>query len=554
MRLPRIIPALVALCVAVAPLCGAESDTALERAREQRRAGNLKAAGEVLQEAVRKRSGAEASLGPLYRELGDILLQQGQGQAAAGAFESALAHGSDTGVVRYQAGLAYRLAGDQPKAAEHLGRAIELGFRNTSALLHLAGASLASGRYSAGLRSARDLLASRPRSPDILLRLGRELFNYFFYADALKAFAAALALAPASYEARFFAALANYLLNRHEETIRLLEPLAAGARSAEASSLLASALARQDRMSEAETLLMEAIERDPASPHPYLNLAFALLEQDRIEEAERWLDAFRNLGPGTSPKVFYLVQRNACATVAERLDPTAPLKRTDPERGQAYYELALGLAARHHHGTAVEALRLARRYEGNTPRTLQALAVSCLHLDPHGIAAVRLLEGLLALQPDRPEALHLLGRAQLRQGRIDEALAAHRAAARAKPGDSVFLTELGRALAEAPGPQNWEAAIETLAEAAALDPGSALAYYELGKLLASRNRFPEALRALEAAIATEPAFPNAYYALGQVHSRTGSRDEARRYFALFEEKRAAAQARTPVGAGFASGP
>lgn len=554
MRLRQIVPALVAVCVAVAPLGGAEADTALERAREQRRAGDLKAAAELLQAAVRARPGVEASLGPLYRELGDVLLQQGQSKPAADAFEAALAHGSDTGVVRYQAGLAYRLAGDQPKAAEHLGRGIELGFRTTGALLHFAGASLASGRYSAGLRSARDLLASRPRSPDILLRLGRELFNYFFYADALEAFESALALAPSSYEARFFAALASYLLNRPEETVRLLEPLAAGARSAESSSLLASALARQDRMREAETLLTEAIERDPASPHPYLNLAFALLEQDRTEEAERWLDAFRNLGPGASPKIFYLVQRNACATVAERLGEAVGLKRTDPERGQAYYELARGLATRHHHSTAVEALRLARQYEGNTPRTLQALAVSCLHLDPHGAAAVSLLESLLELEPDRAEALHLLGRAQLRQGRIDEALAAHRAAASAMPGNSVFLTELGRAFAEAPGPQNREAAIETLAEAAELDPGNALAHYELGKLLASRNRFSEALRALQAAVATEPAFPNAYYALGQVHSRTGHREQAQRYFALFQEKRAAEQARTPVAAGFASGP
>ena len=533
-----------------------ESDgalAALEQARAARLEGNLEAAADVLEQILGGPSTlTAASSSALHKELGDIRLLQGRGGAAASQFEAALMARPDQAAVHYQAGIAYRAAGREFKAASHLQRGVELGFRTTSALLHLSGAQFGSGRFSAGLRVSRELLDSGIKSSKVFLQLGRQLFTYLFYRDALRAFEAALALEPESYEARLFLALTNHLLNRHQEVERLLASPAEQVATAESAVLLASALARLGRIPEAKALLAEMIETYPESPHAYLNLALVLLEEGLTDEAEERLEALRILDAGDSPKVFYEVRRNSCSALAERLRNEEGTGERYPDRADAYFEMALSLASRHHHGTAVEVLRLARRYEGNSPRTLQALAHSCLHLEPHGAAPVRMLEELLSLEHGNGEAHHLLGRAHLRQGRVEAAIASHRAAVAIAPNNPDFLTELGRALSAVDDDSTRAAAIEAFSKASEAGSGNAVARYELGKLLAGQGNLAEARRVLEEAVEAEPEFHNAYYALGQLHIRAGDRERARQLLELFREKKAAAEARSRIAAGFAN--
>ena len=499
-----------------------------------------------------RRALRDAPSSALHKELGEIRLLQGQGSAAASQFEAALRAQPDQAAVHYQAGIAYRAAGHDPEAASHLRRAVELGFRTTSALLHLSGAQFGSGRFSSGLRISRELLDSGLKSSKVFLQLGRQLFTYLFYRDALRAFETALAIEPASYEARFFLALTNYLLNRHQKAALLLATPPGQVPIAESAVLLASALARLDRIPEAKALLVDMIDTYPASPHAYLNLSLVLLDEGLADEAEERLEALRILDAGDSPKVFYEVRRNSCSAIADRLQSEERTLGREPDRADAYFEMARSLASRHHHGTAVEVLRLARRYEGNSPRTLQALAYSCLHLEPHGAAAIRMLEELLILDRGRGEAHHLLGRAHLRQGRVEAAIASHRAAVAIAPNSTEFLTELGRALRAVDDDRSRAAAIEAFSEASEAGPGNAVARYELGKLLVEQGKLIEARRVLEEAVEAEPEFHNAYYALGQLLIRAGQTDRAREFLGLFREKKAAADARTTVAAGFAS--
>ena len=548
--------AMVALVASVSLFAGDldEGADALEHARAQRLAGNLQSAAEVLERILGERTSlTPASSSALHKELGEIRLLQGRSGAAASQFEEALKARPGQAAVHYQAGIAYRGAANHSKAAEHLDRAVALGFRTTSALLHLAGAHFATGRFSAGLRISRELLDSGLQSSRVLLQLGRQMFRYLFYRDALRAFEAAFSLEPGSYEVRFFLALTNSLVNRHQEVERLLAPLGEEVATAESVSLLASALAQQDRMAEAKALFQDMIETHPASPHAYLNLSLVLLEQGLADDAEKYLDALRVLDTGESPKVFYIVRRNSCTTIADQLGSKDQPSVRNPDRAGAYFEVAQGLALRHHHGTAVEVLRLTRRYEGDTPRTLRALAYSCLHLEPHSSAPVRMLEALIRLEPRRGEAHHLLGRAHLRQGRVGAAIVSHRAAVALEPGNSDFRTELGRAHIAAADETSRIAAIQAFTEASELGPGNAVARYELGKLLVHQGRLVEALQVLDEAIQAEPEFHNAYYALGQLHIRAGRPEQARPNLNLFREKKAAAAARTSVSAGFASG-
>jgi len=70
-------------------------------------------------------------------------------------------------------------------------------------------------------------------------------------------------------------------------------------------------------------------------------------------------------------------------------------------------------------------MRLARRYEGNSSRLLYAAGVSCLNLNPQAPEAVALLQEATAQDARRHEAWYLLGRAYVRQGNFENAIAAN---------------------------------------------------------------------------------------------------------------------------------
>ncbi len=534
---------------------GEDLSDALDRAQAERRAGNLDVAAALLAESIAGVDTAARGRRPalLHRALGEVRFEQGRGEEAAREFERALALAPRQGVLHYQAGLAWRTAGRQPEAARHLRQAVDLGFRNTGALLHLAGAEFASGRLSGGWSAARQLLSMSPRSTSVLVQAGGLLFGQFFYSDALQAFEAALEISPDSYEARHFAALANHMLNRHETAVSLLRVFDVARSTAESASLLASSLALAGRPSEAEAVFLDVIRRWPDSPHAYLNLAFMLLDLDRVNEAESRLEALRGLPSAVRPKVFFSARRDSCPGRSDERPADRPAGFRDARRADDYFELASALASRQHHRTAAALLGLARAYEGDTPRVLEALAYSCLHVEPGNPALLPLLEALARLAPQRGRAHHLLGRAYVRQERREAGLASLRKAVGLSPRNSLFLRDLGRALAGGGELTDRLGAIKALSSAAAADDRDALSRYELGKLLSGLGRFEEAIAALEAVIEIEPELHNAYYLLGRACLRVGRRSEAERHLEMFEEKRTAAEARSTADTGFSSG-
>ena len=538
---------------AVAPVTpAADLEDRLAEARELRRAGELGRAADELRRTLDAATGIEAAplRAALHRELAEVLLEQRQPLEAARQFDRALEAEPNQGVISYLAGLAYERAGDSSKAAERLDQAVRLGFRNAGVLLHLAAAHFAAGRHAAGLIRSREILHLNSLSANVLFRVGKLLFQQFFYSDALQAFEAALAQSPSSYETRFFTALTHYLLNRHQEAEHLLAALDEGRRTAESTTLLASAVAQQDRFAEAEALLEQAIELYPASPHPYLNLAFVLLEQDRFQEAEERFDQLRLRGGVSSPKALYAVRRNSCPEAAAELNESGVSR--NPDTAAFYFELAESLGARLHYGTAVQLLRLARPYEGSSPRMRYALAYNCANLAPDAPAPITMLRGLLRLDPRDARAHSLLGRVLLRQGAHQEALAQLRSSVELDPENSTSRTELARGLLASDPEKNAEEAVQALSKAAALDATNVVARYELGKLLMRLGLFSEAGRLLEEAIAAEPEFYQAYYILGQLYTRQGRSEAAREQLRLFQEKREAAQARSTAGGGFAN--
>ena len=566
---PAIFPALLlALNCLTLPLRGRAADAAelLAPARALRDAGNLPEASRAIEQLLAEVQAGEhpkAKPAALHRELGDVYAAQERAREAAEQFEKSLTAEPRQPTLHYRVGILYRRLGEHPTAADHLARAVEFGLRNTGVLFHLAAAQLESGQSTAGLENARAVL--RPRAPagDLAFRVGRLLFQHLFYRDALKAFEAAFEKSPDSYEVRLFTALTNFLLNRHDRTVTLLEPLAApgGEGNAEAWSLLASALAALDRFEEAEALFERAVVREPSSPHAYLNLAFVLLEQGKSAAAEAWLAKMRFAAGSSSPKVFYAVRRNSCAE-AERETANSPAAASiedlaDPEKGRQYFEFAQMLSGRGHHGTAVELLRMAARYEGDGENgeessragLLHALAAGCLNLEPESARAPRLLKRAIELDPARHESHYLLGQAYWKQRKPAEAAEALEQAIALKPDAGSYYTELGRALAarRSPAGDDAERAAAMLSRAIEIDPADALARYELGKLWMAQGRLPAAAEQLRKAVEAETEFYEPYYVLGQIHAREKRRERAREYFEIFEKKKAAAEARSTIG-------
>ena len=542
----------------LATLCIANSGAdLLARAQASRQAGDLVAAEEQIQALIDDPAGADhpASFrAAVHREMGEILLQRERPREALLHFQTSLVAESGQAIVHYKAGLASRRLGDNAGAAQHLERAVKLGFRNTAVLFHLAHAHFAAGENTAGLRRAREILALDVGSAGLPLRLGRLLFQHLFYTDALRSFEAALAKSPESYEIRFYAALTNYLLNRHEQAVLILAPLAGDEGTVEAWNLLASAYAQQDRFTEAEALFHKAVEHSPQSPHAYLNLAFILMEQDNAKAAEAELEKLRLLGTTESPKAFYTVRRNSCADVEQQMRASTGIALGDRDslKAQAFLDLAKMLSDRYHHGTAVEVLRIARRYEGRSSRLLHGLALSCLNLDPQSAVPLGLLERVVKSEPGRHESHHLLGRAYLGQRKPARAISALRKAVELQPENSAYHADFGRALAalgEA-GEGNSAEAEKAFLRAVELDPGDVVARYELAKLLMTQGRHADAIPLLREAVEREPEFYEPYYVLGQAHARRKNPAEAKRYLALFLAKKEAAEARSTVGAGF----
>ena len=530
----------------------------LSQARTQRETGDLPAAAksfERLLESPQEGEPATVELPTLHRELGEIYAALERPRRAAEQYEKSLAADPKQMVLRYRAGILYRQLAEHSRAVEHLSEAFEQGFRNTAVRFHLAASQFASGQLAEALDSARAVLRQSPPGPDLALRVGRLLFEYHFYRDAIEAFELAFESSKQPFEARVYLALTNHLLNRFEQTVELLQPLSAPGRSgnAETLALLAAALASLDRFDEAEALFERAIRDEPSSPHAYLNLALVLLEQGKAGVARDWIGEMQQSAGAASPKVFYVVRRNSCDDAYREIvsGPVGGSVGDNPEKGLQFFDFARSLSGRHHHGTAVELLRMAARSTSGRelprPLLLRTLAFSCLNLQPENELPAGLLERAVELDPLDHQAHFLLGQAHQKRRRPELAAKAFERAIQLQADAVPYYTELARSLLSSRGGVSETVRADAiLAKAIEIDPTAASARFELGKLRMVQGRLDEAAEHLRRAIESEPEFYEPYYVLGQVYVRAKKTAEARECLRIFEAKKAANEARSTI--------
>ena len=231
--------------------------------------------------------------------------------------QKVLAENPMDALAHYQLGLTYRELGDDRSATLNLQAAISEGFDNLGAKLNLIEAAFACRESTLALETAQQVLSPSLKSPDVLLRIGRQLFDHLFYKASLRAFTLASQAAPASFEPRFRVALTNYLLEDYSASIAALKSTPGDESSPEAISLKASAEAKLGDVQAAESALRRSIETNPGSPHAYINLALLELDRGNDEEGKALLGRLRLLKTQTNAKVFYAVTRNSCRRIAD---------------------------------------------------------------------------------------------------------------------------------------------------------------------------------------------------------------------------------------------
>jgi len=130
---------------------------------------------------------------------------------------------------------------------------------------------------------------------------------------------------------------------------------------------------------------------------------------------------------------------------------------------------------------------------------------------------------VLSLDPENPDALHLLGLIQHQTGRSEDALKKISEAVRLAPDLPAYSGNLGNVQADL---GLFEDAAASFERALALDPGNVGVIFNLGNVLLELGRQQEALERFQSVLELEPDMAEAHNNLGGAYEHLGRHDEA----------------------------
>jgi tetratricopeptide (TPR) repeat protein len=135
----------------------------------------------------------------------------------------------------------------------------------------------------------------------------------------------------------------------------------------------------------------------------------------------------------------------------------------------------------------------------NPAADLLVSRATALHNGADPATAESLCRQALALGPEHPAALQMLGLLMRKRGELDEAESLLRRSLRSEPAQPVVWNNLGNLLAAA---QRNDEALAAFGEAVRLDPRLSEGHYNLARVLHRVRRTADALAALERALGT----------------------------------------------------
>ncbi len=138
-------------------------------------------------------------------------------------------------------------------------------------------------------------------------------------------------------------------------------------------------------------------------------------------------------------------------------------------------------------------------------------------------AAATLYKQILAVQPQNPHALHLLGVAYFQMDRAPEAADLIKKSVALFPTSPEAFNNLGLALHAM---QRDHDAIAAYRQSLTLRPGAAEVHYNFGLALAAAGQLDEAIAAYQQSLALRPQFPEAQHDLAGALTQSNRLDEA----------------------------
>lgn len=141
------------------------------------------------------------------------------------------------------------------------------------------------------------------------------------------------------------------------------------------------------------------------------------------------------------------------------------------------------------------------------------------------------LKRALDKQPDLPRANLLLGQIAMFRGRLEESATLTRKEIALNPGDAMAFYQLGDVHVRQ---SNWDAAAGALQRSLWLNPFYSGPYILLGKVYTRKGQPATAEAMLRRAVQYDPNNRTAHYLLGQLLQQLGRVEEARREFEIAE--------------------
>lgn len=190
------------------------------------------------------------------------------------------------------------------------------------------------------------------------------------------------------------------------------------------------------------------------------------------------------------------------------------------------------------------------------------LEEACQHHKVGKLAeAEALYRKILAINPNHPDGLHLLGLIASQTGHQDTAIELVKKAMQVRPGIHLFHNTLGNIFAKIGRPEEaieeykkaiainpqyagslnnlgdvlrgqgkLEQAMEYFKQAIAIAPNLAEAHLSVGLIFSSQHKLEEAMRCFEQALTLRPHYPEAFLNIGNVHKDRGHIDSAVKYY------------------------
>jgi len=190
---------------------------------------------------------------------------------------------------------------------------------------------------------------------------------------------------------------------------------------------------------------------------------------------------------------------------------------------------ALETAARHHRAGELPAAETIYRQvlalQPNDPDALHLLGVLAAQVG--NAEAIALMRKAIAQRPEFPEAYAHLGNALHMRGEIGEAITCYRCAVAQLPEFPEAWSNLGTALTTA---GELEEAVRCCRRALAQQPDSLEAHNNLGNALRSQGKVDESIAEFRTAIAIDPNFAEAHGNLAQALLQRGELEEGYRQY------------------------